>query len=67
MYITGAIKQSTGAYMTIKWFAERWHIKDLKAHNKNPRRFTKKGLADLGKSILESTGQTYNELRETER
>jgi DNA modification methylase len=37
--------------MAIEWFAERRKIDDLKPHSKNPRRFTKKGLADLGKSI----------------
>lgn len=35
----------------IKWTIEKRNIKDLKGYEKNPRKFTAKGLADLKKSL----------------
>ena len=33
------------------WKIEKRNINDLKSYDKNPRKFTKKGLADLKESI----------------
>lgn len=37
--------------MPIKWFIEKRKIDELKGYNKNPRKFTDKGLKDLKKSL----------------
>lgn len=50
-----SIIELKGDYKLITWQIEKRKIEDLKGYDKNPRKFTKKGLKDL-KASLENLG-----------